>query len=104
MFNEIIVIDRLANKPAMKETQNGIELATIVLDVERPYRNNLGINDYDYITCVLWKGISLQVMDCCDIGSFFRYKGAFTIKNIWIGRQLINDFYGSKSWTWWMGF
>ena len=36
MFNEIIVIGRLANKPVMRETQNGIKLATIVLDIERP--------------------------------------------------------------------
>ena len=75
MFNEIIVIGRLANKPVMRETQNGIKLATIVLDIERPYRNNLGINDHDYITGVLWKGISQQVMDCCDIGSFLGVKG-----------------------------
>ena len=40
MFNEIIVIGRLANKPVMRETQNGIKLATIVLDIERPYSNS----------------------------------------------------------------
>ena len=75
MFNEIIVIGKLANKPIIKETPTGIKLATIVIDVERPFRNNLGIKDHDYINCVLWKGISEQVKDCCEIGSFLGIKG-----------------------------
>ena len=75
MFNEIILIGKLANKPLLKETQNGVKLSTIILEIERPYRNNLGIKDKDYVNCVLWKGISEQVNDCCDIGSFLGIKG-----------------------------
>lgn len=63
MFNEIIIIGRLANKPLIKQTQNGVKLATIVLDVERPYRNNLGIKDHDYINCILWKGLALKLLN-----------------------------------------
>ena len=75
MFNEIIIIGRLANKPLIKQTQNGVKLATIVLDVERPYRNNLGIKDHDYINCILWRGMGEEVNECCDIGSFLGVKG-----------------------------
>ncbi|WP_050635703.1 single-stranded DNA-binding protein [Candidatus Stoquefichus sp. SB1] len=80
MFNEIIVIGKLANEPVLKETSNGVKLATMVLDVERPYRNNLGIKDHDYISCVLWKGISQTVMDCCEIGSYIGIKGRLQSK------------------------
>ncbi len=80
MFNEIIIIGKLANKPCIKETANGVKLATIVLDVERPYRNNLGIKDHDYISCVLWRGISEQVRDCCDVGSFLGIRGRLQSK------------------------
>ncbi|MEG0366728.1 MAG: single-stranded DNA-binding protein [Coprobacillus sp.] len=75
MFNEIIVVGRLATKPIVKETPNGVRLSTIVVQVERPYRNNIGIKESDYINCVLWKGISDQVNDCCDVGSFLGIKG-----------------------------
>lgn len=75
MFNEIIVIGKLVNKPVVKETQSGVKLSMIVIDVERPYRNNLGIKDHDYINCVLWKGVCEQVKDCCDVGSFLGIKG-----------------------------
>ncbi|WP_270854848.1 single-stranded DNA-binding protein [Longibaculum muris] len=75
MFNEIILIGKLAGRPVVKETQNGVKLSTIVVDVERPYRNNLGIKDHDYIRCILWKGIAQEVADCCDIGSFIGLKG-----------------------------
>lgn len=80
MFNEIIVIGKLANKPFLKETSNGVKLATIVLDVERPYRNNLGIKDHDYISCVVWKGLCQTILDCCDIGSVLGVKGRLQSK------------------------
>ncbi|WP_028043756.1 single-stranded DNA-binding protein [Candidatus Stoquefichus massiliensis] len=80
MFNEIIIIGRLASEPILRETPNGIKLATIVLDVERPYRNNLGLKDHDFISCVLWKGISASVMECCEIGSFLGVKGRLQSK------------------------
>ncbi len=75
MFNEIIIVGKLVNKPIVKETMNGVKLSTIVLEVERPYRNNLGIKEKDYISCVLWKGISSQVEECCDVGSILGVKG-----------------------------
>lgn len=75
MFNEIVIIGRLAKRPSLKETSNGIKIATIVLDVERPYRNNLGIKDHDYISCICWKGLAQQIQDCCEIGSFLGVRG-----------------------------
>lgn len=75
MFNEIIVIGKLATKPVIKETPSGVRLSTIVIQVERPYRNNIGIKESDYINCVLWRGVSEQVSDCCDVGSFLGIKG-----------------------------
>ncbi|MCD7840160.1 MAG: single-stranded DNA-binding protein [Erysipelotrichaceae bacterium] len=74
MFNEVVLIGRLARKPEMKE-YDGVKLATIVMDVERPYRNSLGVKEHDLINCILWKGISQAVMDCCDEGSFLGLKG-----------------------------
>ncbi|MEG0683770.1 MAG: single-stranded DNA-binding protein, partial [Coprobacillus sp.] len=38
-------------------------------------RNNIGIKESDYINCVLWKGISDTVNDCCDVGSILGVKG-----------------------------
>lgn len=80
MFNEVVIIGRLASEPTMRETQQGVKLATIVIQVERPYRNNLGIRDNDFISCVLWKGIANQVLDCCQMGSFLGIKGRLQSK------------------------
>lgn len=80
MFNEIILIGRVAKKPVFKQTANGVKLSMLVLEVERPYRNNLGIKEKDYISCVLWRGISNQVMDCCDVGSILGIKGRLQSK------------------------
>ena len=80
MFNEVILIGKLAESPKFRETPTGVKLATIILDVERHYRNNLGIRDHDFISCVLWKGIAQEVMDCCEAGSFLGIKGRLQSK------------------------
>lgn len=80
MFNEVIIIGKLVKEPMLRETQHGVKLATIVIQVERPYRNNLGIRDNDYINCVLWKGIASQVIDSCKMGSFLGIKGRLQSK------------------------
>ncbi len=82
MFNEVIIIGKLAKEPTIKETQSGIKVATMILDVERPYKNNLGIRDHDYISCVIWKGMCQQVIDCCKIGSFLGVKGRIQTKTV----------------------
>ena len=75
MFNEVILIGKLVNKPILKETSQGVRLANMVVQVERPYKNNLGIKEVDYVQCVLWRGIAAQVCETCDIGSFIGVKG-----------------------------
>lgn len=35
MFNEVILIGKLVDKPFLRETQQGVKLATIVLQIER---------------------------------------------------------------------
>lgn len=75
MFNEVILIGKLVNKPVLKETNQGVRLANMVVQIERPYRNNLGIKETDYIQCVLWRGIAAQVCETCNIGSMIGIKG-----------------------------
>lgn len=75
MFNEVILIGKLVNKPILKETSQGVRLANMVIQIERPYKNNLGIKETDYIQCVLWRGIAAQVCETCNIGSIIGVKG-----------------------------
>lgn len=75
MFNEVIIIGRLANKPILRATQNGTLMATATISVERPYRNNLGVREVDYVNCLFWKGLASQVIDSCDVGTFIGIKG-----------------------------
>ena len=82
MLNEVVLVGQLANKPVVGETQQGIKIATMVLQVYRPYRNNLGIQETDYINCTLWKGIASQVADCCKIGSVLGVKGRLISRSV----------------------
>ena len=75
MFNEVIIIGKLESKPELKSTHNGVKMATATLQVERPYRNNLGIRENDYINCLFWRALAAQVCDCCEIGNLIGIKG-----------------------------
>lgn len=82
MFNEVIMVGKLVEKPKMEKMDNGTKYSTIILDIERPFKNNQGGKDHDYIHCVLWQGISHSVNDCCDIGSFLGVKGRLQSQSI----------------------
>ena len=75
MLNQIVLIGKLVSVPMNGETSNGVKLSNIVLEVERPYRNNFGVREKDYVSCILWKALSEQVMDFCEIGSYLCVKG-----------------------------
>ncbi|MEE0967154.1 MAG: single-stranded DNA-binding protein [Bacilli bacterium] len=75
MFNEVIIIGKLASKPELKTTHNGVKMANAIIQVERPYRNNLGIKENDYINCLFWRALAAQVIDCCEVGSLIGVKG-----------------------------
>lgn len=75
MFNEVILIGKLACKPVIKTTGNGSKMASAVIEVERPYRNSLGVREKDYINCILWKGLAETILSCCEEGSFIGLRG-----------------------------
>lgn len=80
MFNEVILIGKLAKEPQITVLENGQKESRITLAIERPYRNPEGFKDVDLIRCILWKGISDMVEDHCDIGTFLGVKGRLQAK------------------------
>lgn len=91
MFNEVILIGKLVTKPMLKETQGEPELTNMVLKVQRPYNGHTGRKEFDYIQCVLWKGIAAQICDTCDIGSFIGVKGRLQSKSYMQSQSIENS-------------
>lgn len=75
MFNEVIIIGKLANEPVLKETNSGAKVATAVIEVEKGFKNGLGVVESDFVSVVLWRGIAEQLLDCSQLGSIIGVKG-----------------------------
>lgn len=53
-MNKIILLGRLTKDPEIRYTQSGKVVASFTLAVDRPFANQDGQRETDFINCVLW--------------------------------------------------
>ena len=75
MMNIFIAIGKLVEVPVLKETTNGTKHATLLLEVERGFRNSDGVFENDLMQVEIWRGVAETVVDCCKIGELLTIKG-----------------------------
>ena len=54
-MNRIILIGRLTKDPELRYTPNGIAVASFTLAVDRPFLNQQGEREADFINIVVWR-------------------------------------------------
>lgn len=54
-MNQVILIGRLTKNPEIKATQNGKEVCSFTLAVDRKFKNANGDREADFISCVAWE-------------------------------------------------
>ena len=55
MLNRVILIGRLANDPELKYTPSGIAVCSFRIAVDRPFSNQHGEKETDFIDIVAWR-------------------------------------------------
>ncbi len=55
MLNRIVIIGRLTRDPELKQTTNGLSVATFTLAVDRAFKNAAGEKETDFISVVVWR-------------------------------------------------
>ena len=58
MINQIMLVGRLVRTPDLFLTETGKKGSFITLAVGRPYKNQNGEYDTDFIDCTLWTGVA----------------------------------------------
>lgn len=61
MINRVILIGNLTRDPELRYTPNGVAVATFTLAINRPYTNQSGEREADFINVVAWR----QLADLC---------------------------------------
>jgi single-strand DNA-binding protein len=58
LLNKVILIGRLTRDPELRYTANGVAVATFTLAVDRPFVNQQGQREADFIRIVVWQKLA----------------------------------------------
>lgn len=75
MLTNFMLVGKVVKKPEVTKTSKGTSVAHLLVECERPYRNEDGSLTKDTFNITLWKGIAEECQDFCEEGSFVAIKG-----------------------------
>lgn len=81
MMNQVVLVGRLAGDVNYKK-YNDNKKAIITLAVPRPFKNEEGIYETDFIDCTLWEGVAQNTKEYCKKGDIIGVKGRIQNDNI----------------------
>ena len=74
-MNKAIIIGRLTKTPELRTNQSGKHNTTFTIAVNRPYTNQNGEKEADYITCSAWSKTAENIAKYCSKGSQIAVEG-----------------------------
>lgn len=98
MLNQLVIVGRLTKDVEIKKVGDNKKVSTIVLAVQRPYKNAEGEYEADFIPCTIWNGIAENVSEYCKKGDLLGVKGRVESKdnNIYIVAEKITFLSANK--------
>jgi len=81
MMNRVVLVGRLTKDPDLRYTPNGVPVATFTLAVNRPFSNQSGEREADFINCVVWRKPAENVANFLKKGSLAGVDGRIQTRN-----------------------
>lgn len=75
MVNNVILVGRLTANPEIVEIENNKKVTTVILAVNRNFKNTEGIYETDFIRCILWNSVASTTTEYCRVGDVIGIKG-----------------------------
>ncbi|MBU8598478.1 single-stranded DNA-binding protein [Alkalihalobacillus clausii] len=69
MLNRVVLVGRLTRDPELRFTPNGVAVANFTLAVNRPFSNQQGEREADFINVVVWRKPAESVANYLKKGS-----------------------------------
>ena len=98
MLNNVVLVGRLTKDPSLSEGENETKRLNITIAIPRDYKNQDGIYDTDFISCVLWnKGDIIGIKGRLQSSSYLKddvtyYKTEVVAQRIsFLSAKKIND-------------
>jgi single-strand DNA-binding protein len=81
VLNRIILIGRLTRDPELRYVPSGQPVAQFTLAVDRPFTNQQGERDTDFIDIVAWRKLAEQVSQHLSKGRLVAVEGRLQIRS-----------------------
>ncbi|MGT2812916.1 single-stranded DNA-binding protein [Streptococcus minor] len=81
MINNVVLVGRLTRDADLKYTPSNIAVATFTLAVNRPFKNESGDREADFINCVIWRQAAENLANWAKKGSLIGIIGTIQTRN-----------------------
>ncbi len=79
MLNQVVLVGRLTDNLKVNECEGGKKVVTMILAVQRTFKNPDGIYEADFIKCTLWNAIADSTAEYCKKGDIIGIKGRLQV-------------------------
>ena len=80
-MNKVVLIGRLTRDPELRYTSSNIPSATFSLAVNRPFQNQNGVREADFINIVMWRKQAETAKKYLTKGSLISIEGRIQTRN-----------------------
>ncbi len=81
MYNRVILIGRLTRDPELRYVPSGAPVVSFTLAVDRPFRDQQGNRETDFIDIVAWRKLAEQVSQYVTKGRLVAVEGRLQIRS-----------------------
>lgn len=75
LINQVTLVGRLTKDPELRYTADGKAVSNVTIAVNRPFRNQAGEYDADFVQCTLWRKTAENTAQYCRRGSMIGITG-----------------------------
>lgn len=81
MINNVVLVGRLTRDVDLRYTSNGTAVGTFSVAVDRPFKNQQGERETDFVNCVIWRKAAENFANFTRKGSLVGVQGRIQTRN-----------------------
>ena len=81
MINNVVLVGRLTRDAELRYTPSNVAVATFTLAVNRPFKNDAGEREADFINCVIWRQAAENLANWAKKGALIGITGQIQTRN-----------------------
>ena len=81
MLNNVVLVGRLTKDVELRYSQNGVAIASFTLAVDRPFTNQQGEKEVDFIPVVVWRKQAENCANYIGKGRLVAVEGRIQVRN-----------------------